>query len=233
MYIATWNLNHQGGTRPVLMEAADAAIALRADVLVFTEFFPRQHEAQFRATLANAGWTEQLISALPCEIAGQDNREPNRIFIASKLPLAPMTLDLVPFDRQFPANLLGVTLPALGLSVLGVRVPAYNTGRLLFPAWQWIEETAASLRSSPAIIIGDLNIQVSSARSRGGDHFRRILANGWHRAEPGGATFFGYKGKRSEIDHVLATIHCVISDAVCVRHNAISDHAALVCRVEL
>jgi hypothetical protein len=127
IYVATWNLNHQAGNRRVRPEAADTAITLGADILVFTEFFPRQHENQFRATLANAGWNEQLVSALPSEVAGKSTEpEPNRIFIASKLPLAPMALDLPTFDQQFPANLLGVTLPSLGLSVLAVRVPAYS-----------------------------------------------------------------------------------------------------------
>jgi hypothetical protein len=167
-----------------------------ADVLVFTEFFPREYEKLFRATLSNAGWTEQLISEQPRQIA-------NRVLIASKLPLSPMTLDLPTFDQQFPANILGVQLPSLGLSIVGVRVPAYSsktrTAHLLFPAWDWLETTAASLKSSPAVIIDDLNIQTSSGASRAGDHFRRILANGWHCAAPGGATFFGHKGRPAKL----------------------------------
>src|SRR6185295_1064410 len=121
-----------------------------------------------------------------------------------------MALELPTFDQQFPANLLGVRLPALGLSVLGVRGPAYEErpSRLLFAAWDWLEATAASLKGSPSVVIGDLNIQTSSSASRAGDHFRRILTSGWHRAEPGGPTFFGYKDRTSEIDHVLATNHC-------------------------
>ena len=45
MYIATWNLNHHAGTRLVRLEAAEEATTLGADVLVFAEFFPREHEA--------------------------------------------------------------------------------------------------------------------------------------------------------------------------------------------
>ena len=182
---------------------------------------------------ANAGWDEQIMSALPGEIPGQDNREPNRMLIASRLPLVPMILNLPAFDRQFPANLLGVTLPTVGLSVLGVRVPAYNTARLLRPAWEWLEAATASLSTGPSIVTGDLNVQVSERSSCDGAYFRRILANGWQRAEPGAPTFFGYKGRTSEIDHVLATRHCVLSEAACIQNSAISDHGALVCRVEL
>jgi hypothetical protein len=121
---------------------------LGSDVLVFTEFSPQQYEDRFRTALANAGWSEQLMSAQPSEVS-------NRVLVASKLPLAPLTLDLPTFDQQFPANLLGVTLRSLGLSVLGVRVPAYSgrTAHLLFPAWEWLEATTASLKRSPSVII--------------------------------------------------------------------------------
>ena len=228
LFVATWNLNHRAGSGRFHPEAANVAISLGADLLVFTEYFPREYENQFRSALSNAGWTEQLISEQSSEVA-------NRVLIASKLPLKPMPLDLPMFDQQFPSNILGVRLPSLGLSILGVRVPAYSsktkTGHLLFPAWDWLETTAASLRNGPAVIIGDLNIQTSSGASRAGNHLRRILANGWHRAEPGEPTFFGHNGKTSEIDHILATDHCTFSDAR-VYKQTLSDHAALMCRIE-
>jgi endonuclease/exonuclease/phosphatase (EEP) superfamily protein YafD len=220
MIIATWNLNHRAGTRPVRLEAANLATGFGADVLVLTEFFPRQHERQFRATLAHAGWSEQAVSSETREGA-------NRVLIASTLPLVAMTLELPTFDQRFPANLLGVKLPSLGLSILGVRVPAYQTAPLRHSAWDWIQVVAASVRSEPFIMAGDLNASRHSKR------LRRILDSGYHRADPGGPTFFGYNGRTSEIDHVLATSHCIITDARCVRDSAVSDHAAVICRVEL
>src|SRR5580658_2233229 len=99
--VATWNLNHRAGRGSFHPEAAEVAIALGADVLVFTEYFPRKHEIEFRSTLSNADWTQQLISEQSSEVA-------NRVLIASKLPLAPLTLDPPKFDHQFPANILGV-----------------------------------------------------------------------------------------------------------------------------
>jgi len=41
-----------------------------------------------------------------------------------------------------------------------------------------------------------------------------------------------YSGKKSEIDHIIATDHCILSE-VRVKTHAASDHAALACRVEL
>jgi hypothetical protein len=229
MYIGTWNLNNRAGKHWFCPEAAGVAIALDVDVLVFTEFFPKpkEDEGPFRATLKNAGWTEQL-STQPSEVA-------NRVLIVSKLPLVPMPLKMPTFDGTFPANLLGIRLVSIGLSVVGLRIPAYSgkTAHLLLPAWEWLEATTASLRNSPSVIIGDLNLETSAMASRGGDHFRRILANGWHRATPNRPTFFiGDRGV-SEIDHILATSHCIITDAKCFQDSAISDHAALVCQIEV
>jgi len=239
MRIATWNLNNRVGKVRFRPGAANAAVALDVDVLVLTEFFPQQHEHRFRSTLASAGWDQQLMSAEPTEVA-------NRILIASKLPLAQLPIELPTFDQQFPANLVAVSLPSLGLSIVGVRVPAYSgkNAPLLRQAWEWLEVSAASLAHTPAIILGDLNVSTTSAASRCGDHFRRILESGWHRAAPSeGATYFGHSGRSSEIDHVLGTSHCVFTDAAyikssegfeyCGSSGAISDHAALACQVDL
>ncbi len=239
MKIATWNLNNRVGRVRFRPEAANAAVALDADVLVFTEFYPQLHEKGFRDTLSNAGWTEQLMSPTPTEVA-------NRILIASKLPVKPLKIEFPTFDQQFPANVAAVSIPSIGMSIVGVRVPAYSAqeSSLLRQAWDWLEASAALLSSCPAIILGDLNVSTVSTASRGGDQFRRILANGWKRASPNeGATFFGHNGRTSEIDHILATDHCALSEAICVKTagsfelcdspDALSDHAALSCRVEV
>ena len=239
MKIATWNLNNRVGKVRFRPEAAEAAMALNADVLVFTEFFPRQHEDQFRDTLSRAGWTSQVMSAQPTEVA-------NRVLIASRLPLVPLPIELPTFDQQFPANVAAVFMPSTGVSIVGARVPAYTAGEspLLRGAWEWLEMSAALLCGRPAVILGDLNVSTTSSISRGGTHFRRILAAGWQRATPAdGATFYGHNGRTSEIDHILTTVHCTITEAECIKcagrfdycgsPNAISDHAALVCRVEL
>lgn len=166
--------------------------------------------------------------------------------MVSRAPLLPLPLARPDFDRQFPANVLGVTLTSTGLAVLGVRVPAYKgtTAPLLFRAWQWLETTAASLKRVPAIIIGDLNVATTSSVRRAGDVFRRILDGGWQRAAPSsGATFFGSNGCKTEIDHILATKHCTISSPAVLQQapgfsfagepNAISDHAVLLCNVDV
>lgn len=116
MLIATWNLNNRVGKVRFRPEAAAAAIALGADVLVFTEYYPKDHERTFVLTLRDAGWPYQEKSKDTGEIA-------NRVLIASRLPLEPLDIRLPDFDRQFPSNILCVGVPSTGVSIVGVRVP--------------------------------------------------------------------------------------------------------------
>jgi Endonuclease/Exonuclease/phosphatase family len=236
MRIAAWNLNNRVGKVGFRPEAADAAIALGADIVVLTEFYPQGHEQSFRRTLADAGYDHQLISVETEEVA-------NRVLVAARVPIVPLQLELPAFDRQFPSNICGALVPSIGLSIVGVRVPAYKSDQapFLVASWEWLETTAAKLNGSRALIVGDLNVTTRSSSSRGGDHFRRILASGWHRASTG-ESFFGRNGEATDIDHALATRCCIFSDAECIRSQpgfdlcgsptAISDHAALICRIE-
>jgi hypothetical protein len=239
MRLATWNLNNRVGRVRFRPEAAYAAVALRADLVVFTEYFPQQHHPQFCQALAEAGWVHQLLSLEPPETA-------NRIHIASRMPLELDRLSLPNFDNQFPANTLAVQLPTLGLRVLGLRIPAYGHRQsgLRLRSWEWLETAAAQLRQWPAVILGDLNVPASFGRGTIGGLLRRILDSGWQRAAPGdGYSYFGPSGMRSEIDHILATRHCKIRDAEYViavtgftlagTADALSDHAALVADLDI
>lgn len=239
MLLATWNLNNRVGKVRFKPEAALAIAALGADVVVLTEYFPQpQHDARFRDTLANAGLTNQAISLDTGERA-------NRVLIASRLPIEPDDFTLPDFDRQFPANMVGVVLPTLSLRLVGIRVPAYvaKDRAMLTRSWEWLEEFAASRSSMRAIIAGDLNVRPGSTKGKG-RNFRRVLASGWTRGEPaGGHSYFGHTGVRSEIDHLLATTYCTIRDAKYVTSlagftiadgpSALSDHAILLADVQV
>lgn len=237
MRIATWNLNNRVGEVTFRPEAANAAIAIDADVLVFTEYYPQAHHIQFWNTLEEAGWGHQLLSV-------ETGEKSNRIFIAARCPLQPLVLELPSFDHQFSSHLLGARIPSLNVSLVGVRFPWYETSDLIVSAWDWLEATATSLMNHPSIILGDLNVGLTSDSSRGGEHFRRMLAGGWHRATPrSGVGYHGYGESRSEIEHILGTNQCEFSETDYVIKsgefqlaggpNAISDHAALVTRVKV
>lgn len=95
--VATWNLNHRIGRTRFRAEAVNVIAALRADVVVLTEYYPGDHESVFRADLSNAGWPYLLASENVGEIA-------NRILIASRLLLEPFPLPLPDFDRHWRPN---------------------------------------------------------------------------------------------------------------------------------
>src|SRR5438093_10280998 len=100
MILAAWNLNNRVGKVRFRPEAAQAAIAIGADLIVLTEFYPQRHEQSFRSRLAEAGWHFQLMSAESSEIA-------NRVLMVSRVPIFPSATKLPAFDQQFPSNLLG------------------------------------------------------------------------------------------------------------------------------
>jgi len=187
----------------------------------------------------DAGWTHQEISEDTDEVA-------NRIFIASRFPLEPLDISLPSFDRQFPANVLCVRIPTVGVSIVGVQIPWYvrQDSGLVFTAWEWLESAASKLVNQPAIILGDLNVGLNSTPSRGGEYFERILNSGWQRAIPSdGTSFFSTQGQQSEIDHILGTRLVGFNNAHYVTQldghefaggdGAISDHAALMAEVRL
>lgn len=248
MKIAAWNLNHRAGSTftGYFPEAATAVGSLPVDVIVLTEYFPKNgrgdfvpelHDA-FVTTLDKCGFFCHLVSAKTGEKA-------NRVLIAAKEHFEPDPLPMPDFDQQFPANVLAVRFPSSGIRLVGVRVPYYTAKKQqqeIDDAWTWLEKTAQSLVGTPAVIIGDLNVGLKSHAPRGGDHFRRILASGWTRAQPtSGASFFG-KDVSTEIDHALcspalefrsaqyesATDNAVFAGA----DNALSDHAVLVVNAE-
>lgn len=240
MLIATWNLNNRVGKTTFQPDAANAAISLGADVLVFTEYYPQEHHVVFAKTLRDAGWSHQHIS----KNAG--TKPANLVFIASRLSLQPLDVRLPDFDQQFPSNVLCVRVPSVAISIVGIRIPWYENGEmpLVIRAWDWLQSAAADLKNQPAIILGDLNVQLKSPRSRGGEHFRNLLASGWQRAIPkDGSSFVGDSGTPSEIDHILGTSACGFSNArYATEHagyrfsggeGAISDHAALLAEVRV
>jgi hypothetical protein len=239
MRLATWNLNNRVGRVRFRPEAAHAALALGADLIVFTEYFPQQHHERFGRTLAEGGLVHQLLSREPREVA-------NRTLIASRLPLEPDPLALPDFDEQFSANIVAGLLPGSRLRVLGLRVPAYGADQrgLLKKSWEWIENTASDLLGEPAVILGDLNVHGSPVQKGGEAYFRRIRGSGWRRAAPSvGCSYYGASGVRSEIDHVLFSTPCTARGAEYVTSaagfplagapGALSDHAALVVDIDV
>jgi len=239
MLIATWNLNNRVGKTRFRHDAAGAVAALQAAVVVLSEYYPREQHERFLANLEAAGYPYSLASDNHGEIA-------NRILIASRFAIKKLPLETPAFDRQFPSNILSVSVADTGVQLLGIRIPAYGPSKRaqLCAAWDWLERTVNAFKETPAVVLGDLNADPAASKARGGEYFRRILRNGWHRATPpGGTSYFGLGNRRSEIDHILANAGCSFANPRYVTEvggfklagtpDAISDHAALLANVVL
>jgi endonuclease/exonuclease/phosphatase family metal-dependent hydrolase len=111
-------------------------------------------------------------------------------------------------------------------------------------AWGWVERVGGACQDLPTAIAGDLNATVSSRRDRGGEHLRRLLANGWTRAQPAeGVSFPTANGGGTEIDHILANGRVEVRHSEYVGEaggwnlaggtNALSDHNALIATLHL
>ena len=237
--VATWNLNHRVGKTRFQMASAHAVARLKTDIVVLTEFYPRHYQDHFCDILADYGLTHQIISAESPEKA-------NRVLIASQFPLISQKITLPQFDFQFPSNIACVTLPQLGFTIVGLRIPAYrkNAGALVRSAWDWIITTAQSMIDSPSLITGDFNVSIDSTKYQAGRRFHQLLSSGWQNALPAGLpTYFGINGKTSAIDHALVNQHCTIHKASVItetddyhyagRKDSLSDHGVLVYEVSV
>ncbi len=249
MRLVTWNLNHRAGYAPFRLEAAAAASALGADVIVFTEYHPwKLNDSRRFSQELHLKFIRQLaaVGFVNCCLSRETEERANRVLVVSRLPFEEDALVLPTFDRQLPANIVAMRFPDTGLRVLGLRVPAYESKdkEMLAKSWAWLESAADQLLRSPAVILGDLNITPKATTTKVGTHFRRIIDSGWVRARPmGDFSYYGHENKRSEIDHVLGSPGCVVSDAEYVVRagefelagsaEALSDHAALAATIEM
>ena len=215
-------------------------MALNADAIIFTEYFPKHHAAEFEQRLRSGGWRHQLKSPPP-----PTKEAFNYALVVSRLPFVQEHLPLPYFDHQLPANSLLVRFPHNELRLLGLRVPAYEKGDrpLIGKSWDWLEHTAAILRQDRAVIVGDLNCTPQSPAGNGGTNFRSILNSDWHLGTPAGPSYFSRSGPhRTTPDQLLHTPLVRIQEAafetecggfrLAGDNDAISDHAALVATLE-
>jgi hypothetical protein len=144
-------------------EAASAIGSLPVDVLVLTEYFPKDHHEKFASDLASHGFSCQMLSV-------ETSEKPNRVLIAAKQPFELDHLPSPAFDQQLPANVLAVRFPATGIRLLGVRIP-YYTGKdvpRILDAWAWLESAAEALKGDQAVIVGDPTWNLRRTRSTAG-----------------------------------------------------------------
>jgi hypothetical protein len=235
--VLCWNVNNRVGYTKFRPEAAQAAMATGADVLVFNEFYPRSAQARFAAELQEGGWSQQTLSWAPHGAVA------NRILIAARQPHKTVELPPTTVDEQLLANALCVDFA--DFRMFAVRVPTYKRPQLE-AAWDWVAAVTASLlQRRPSLICGDLNTSIGATGARRVRQFHALLdSDRWGRVQPKGVgSYYGSNGATHEIDHLIASSDCVVADAAYVNcaggfvlagePGALSDHAALLCSVTI
>jgi len=160
LLVATWNLNHRAGKRPVPAWVSGELIGLGAEVVALTEYVPGQDEPPL---------TERLLASGAASVTVSDDRGSgdNRILIATKAahvpgPIAQPEIDL----ESAHANFLSVTLDS-GVIVIGFRMPSYEKTPADFARlWDWLFAALAPYRGRDLILAGDLNADFVRARDR-------------------------------------------------------------------
>ena len=211
----------------------EAIVSLGPDVIVLTEYVHGPSRNVFLARLAHHGFCNWLVSEC------RPTREPRADCGALR------QLNPGPFGRRrsrpsVPSNALHVRSPDEGLEILGLRVPDYSRyPKIKRACWDWIIETAASVKDRPFVIIGDFNTDPRYPPSKCGDRIRRLVDDGWHLASPpDGSSFWTLNGNAVRIDHAFVSRLLHVEGASYVtkfdRHvfagkesGALSDHAAL------
>jgi endonuclease/exonuclease/phosphatase family metal-dependent hydrolase len=123
-----------------------------------------------------------------------------------------------------------LTVKTFGISITGIRVPAYTAATDWYRYWEWLNENLDG-----DIAIGDFN--ADPGRPRKWDRVLETLmqCGGWHRTNADGDwSYKGNNGSTSRVDHVLSRGKVNILSARYVTDPFVpahTDHAALLAEI--
>ncbi len=197
MRIVAWNSGWNVSAGVVRSQTA-AVAALDADVAFFSEWSPLRDRVTSAGTarsssghlrggeLAEVGLCHQRQEHVS-DRAGDGRQWSGAywgILAASRTPIAktPLTPPL-----HAPGSWLEVTHEDTGLALVGVRMPAWEGNQMhrRRELWEWMIEQFQRLESTPAIVMGDFNTEMtygspSKAQRYGGDLLRSLTReHGW------------------------------------------------------
>ena len=136
-------------------------------------------------------------------------------------------------------------LPQEGCEILGLRIPDYSKEpKIKRTCWDWIIETATTVKNRPFVLIGDFNTDPDDPDALCRDCIGTLTDGGWQLASPGeGASYWTVKGNSRRLDHAFVSQSLTVLDSRYVSHfgalgmigftkDALSDHAILVIDIE-
>ena len=232
MKIVAWNINHRIREKIIPDQMTEAIASLGPDVIVLTEYVHGPSRNDFLARLAYHGFCNWLVS--------ECRKRENHVLIAARTAIEPGPIRAPEIAPSVPSNALHVRLPDEGVEILGLRVPDYSKApKTKRACWDWIIETATSVKNRPFVMIGDFNTDPKYPPSKCGDCIKRLVDDGWHLASPpDSSSYWTLNGNAVRIDHAFVSrlLHVEGASYVtkCDRHifagkepGALSDHAAL------
>jgi endonuclease/exonuclease/phosphatase (EEP) superfamily protein YafD len=215
------NLNHRTRPLPVAPVLIDAISELGADILVFNEYVDQGAARDIKTMLAQAGYEHQAVSD---SVEYSPGRWHNQILIASKDLIAEQSFPLNGPDEMGRTNTL--TVKTVGISVTGIRVPAYTAASDWYQYWEWLNRNLDG-----DIVIGDFNADPGRLRKWDRVLETLIQSGGWYRTDAEGDwSYKGNNGSTSRVDHVLSRGDVIVSSARYVTDPFVpahTDHAAL------
>jgi endonuclease/exonuclease/phosphatase family metal-dependent hydrolase len=183
-----------------------------------------------------------------CSLTDQVRRQ-NQLLIASHDRRQPYQLTVPDIHRSVPPNVLAVSLENSGVTVLGFRMPAFDSKdrALKRKTWDWLIGEAGRLRDRPAVIVGDFNTAPGDSKAYCGDCLDELVASGWQHARPASGYSWRHARWKNErqIDHVFLSAPLVpkraeylweferLAPAGTSRRIGLPDHAMLVCEFDL
>ena len=233
-----WNLNHRAKAKAIPLTLVDAIASLRPDLIVLTEYVHGAARRPFLDQLAERGLPYWLVSHVT-------PLKENHVLIASRTPIEAGSIQAPPIEKSVPSNFLHVILPQNGYEILGLRIPDYSKQpKIKRACWDWIIETAATVKDRPFVLIGDFNTDPDDPDALCRDCIGKLTDGGWQLASPSeGASYWTVKGKPCRLDHAFVSQHFTILESRYVSDlgalgsighskDALSDHAILLIDIE-
>lgn len=231
--LVSWNLGHRTREKAIPLDFFRAVGALEPDVLVLNEFKDGPSRSELRHGLRSLG--------LPHILASAGRAGHNQVLVASRAPIETdgLAAPEAP-DSHAQTNFMAVHHPTSGLTVVGMRAPAYAKHSGAQAYWNAIGQILRSSSRRRLVLVGDFNVDPQGAQAF--PIFAQLTAHGWLLPRPTGAWSFV---SGSKIDHVLAspTVWIGRCEYVCEAGGIVlacadprarvSDHAALVAELRV
>ena len=239
MKIITWNLNHRTIEKPIPEGVLVFITDSNPDVIVLTEFVDGKSREYFKETLAELGYSYQLLSS---KVGKQ-----NQVFIASKFEFAKGVSVAPNITSPAETNYLHVFLPRQELNIIGFRAPSYKTSKERKAYWKQLAGIASSISKKNTIFLGDINYDPFTGISAFSTEIEFSLAGTYKIPNPEGEwSFISIDGKnKTRIDHAILSESLKLKRAEYItafngivlagskNDSAITDHAVLSVELEI